>query len=91
MKVLLPGHETEARLELIIQLTGIKSEQQIKAITKHLVHGWDEALVINVYSIDKSNFKRDLNKLEAKAEIVEKIKVLDWASHKLTSLKRSVK
>ena len=87
MNVLLPGNETEERLNLIIQLTSIKSEQQIKALTRYLVDGWDEVLVIDVYNVDKSNFRRDLNKLKVKAEIVEQIKALDWVNHKVAALK----
>ena len=77
MKVLLQGHESAKRVELLLSLTRIESENQIKALKLHLTNGASEAFAASTYGVNKSNFSRALKTLNDTAQIVEKIKDID--------------
>ena len=77
MKVLLKGHESKERVELLLSLTRIDSEPQIKAINLHLVNGAEDTLAATTYGVSKSNLSRALKTLNETAKIVERIKEID--------------
>lgn len=77
------GMESQERFELLISLTGLRSESQIGALRDHLVKAvpLDAAMVMNGVT-NKSNLERDLDKINDVATTVEKIKELDWVAFK---------
>jgi DNA polymerase III delta prime subunit len=84
----LPGCEKPERLELLLKLVGLKSESVIEALTRHLVNGLNESAAAAICQVDDSNFRRALAKLEAKAQIVEQIKDIDWPDYQMTRIKK---
>ncbi len=74
------GGESPERFNLIIELSGLRSEKQIQTIKDHLVKGVpiDAAMAMNGVT-NKSNFERDLDKINDIAKIIEKIKEIDWS------------
>ena len=73
------GSESPERFDLLVSLTGLRSQSQIGALRDHLVKGvpLDAAMVL--YGVtNKSNLERDLDKINDIATTVEKIKELDW-------------
>lgn len=81
MNVLLQGGQSIKRLELLLQLTLIKSENMKDALKSYLVDGMSESAVAALHSVDRNNFIRTLSKLNDKAEIVESIKEIDWPKY----------
>jgi predicted transcriptional regulator len=77
MNVLLAGHESIERIELLLSLTRIDSKSQVKALKLHLNKGFTPELIASTYGVNKSNFSRVLSKLNATALIVERIKEID--------------
>lgn len=77
------GMESLERFELLVSLTGLRSENQIGALRDHLVKAvpLDAAMVMNGVT-NKSNLERDLDKINDVATTVEKVKELDWARFK---------
>lgn len=73
------GSQSEARFDLLISLTGLRSESMRGALRDYLVRGIgsDNACELNSIT-NKANFDRDLAKLNAVAEIIEKIKEIDY-------------
>ena len=74
------GSESPERFELLVSLTGLRSQSQIGALRDHLVKGvpLDGAMVLNGVT-NKSNLERDLDKINDIATTVEKIKEIDWS------------
>lgn len=73
------GMESPQRFELLVSLTGLRSENQICALRDHLVKGVPLEAVMVLYGItNKSNLERDLDKINDVATTVEKIKEIDW-------------
>jgi hypothetical protein len=81
MNVLLQGGQSIKRLELLLQLTLIKSENMKDALKSYLVDGMSESAVAALHSVDRNNFIRTLSKLNEKAAIVESIKEIDWPKY----------
>lgn len=81
MNVLLSGHESLERVMLLLDLTNVSSKPTVKALTKYLVNGMPAEQVCALYSIDKSNFNRTLKAVNAKAQVVERIKEIDWPQY----------
>lgn len=79
MKMLLRGMESTKRINLLLSLTSIKSEQIIKALHDYLVSGRTDTGAAAINMVEQSNFNRALSKLNEIASIVENIKQLDWA------------
>ena len=77
------GSESPERFELLVSLTGLRSENQIGALRDYLVKGvpLDAAMVLNGVT-NKSNLERDLDKINDIATTVEKIKLIDWERFK---------
>ena len=96
MNVLLKGGQTIKRLELLLQLTLIKSDNMKDALKSYLVDGLTESATASLHGVDRNNFVRALAKLNEKAQIVELIKEVDWAfvmretkrAHAINNLKR---
>ena len=78
MRILVQGSQSAERLELLLQLTKIASEDVKDALRDHLVRGMSDALAAAANGIKQSNLKRALDSLERTAAIVEKIKEADW-------------
>ena len=73
------GSESPERFDLLVSLTGLRSQSQIGALRDHLVKGvpLDAAMVL--YGVtNKSNLERDLDKINDVSTTVEKIKEIDW-------------
>ncbi|AQS40231.1 Adhesin biosynthesis transcription regulatory protein [Shewanella psychrophila] len=79
MNYLLPGGEQLKRLQLLLKLTKITSEQQINALTEHYVNGLSAERAAARFQIEKSNLSRAQTRLEEVTSIVEQIKELDWS------------
>ena len=79
------GSESQERFELLVSLTGLRSQGQIGALRDHLVTGvpLDGAMVLNGVT-NKSNLERDLDKINDVATTVEKVKEIDWVRFRKT-------
>lgn len=82
MRYLMQGMETGERLNLLLSLTNIRSENVIDALHDHLVKGLADSTAAAINGCTQSNFKRALDAVEAVAATVEQIKQLDWKSVK---------
>lgn len=80
MRYLVQGSQTQERLEWLLKLTRIASEDVITALRLHLVTGLAESTAAHVADVKLSNLKRALDTLNETAEAVEKIKEIDWRS-----------
>lgn len=78
MNYLLAGSEPAKRVELLLSLTRIDSDDVKAALHDHLVKGVNDANAIAIHGINKSNFSRALSRLNEVAGIVEQIKDIDW-------------
>ncbi len=81
MRYLLAGNESKARVEILISLTSISSEDLVKAIMMHLTtnegaRGIKGAAAL--CGIEQQNLNRAMVKLNEVAGKVEAIKELDW-------------
>ena len=79
------GSESPERFDLLIELSGFRSEKQIQTMKDHLVKGVpiEAAMVMNEVT-NKSNLERDLDKINDVATTVEKIKEIDWVRFRQT-------
>jgi hypothetical protein len=82
MNYLLAGSEPAKRVELLLSLTRIDSEDVKDALRDHLVKGMNDANAIAIHGINKSNFSRALSRLNEVAGVVEQIKDIDWEKFK---------
>jgi hypothetical protein len=81
MKRLICGLEPQERVELLMGQTGIRSERVKSALLDHLVKGYPIAQAAIVNGETDSNVRRGLEVVERMADMVEKVKELDWAKH----------
>lgn len=77
MKYLLPGHEPQERLEVILTFTDITSENMIAALEDHLVKGHPLSYAATMNDIPKGNLSRNLKVLNDVARRIEKVKDID--------------
>lgn len=77
MNYLLSGGYNPQKLDLLLSLTSIRSEDIKSAIHDHLVRGAAIDLAASLNLVDSGNLKRALKKLNETARIVEEIKVID--------------
>lgn len=82
MNYLLTGFEPRERVELLLKLTKINSEPLQVAIVDHLAKGLSEKEVVLLNDVTQSNFNRAMRRINGVAEIVEKIKELDYSKGK---------
>lgn len=73
MKYLVQGMETKAKVALLIELTSIKSDKIIDALTDHLVRDFDVADSATLNNVKQGNVSRALATLNEAAAIVEKL------------------
>ncbi|WP_165739803.1 hypothetical protein, partial [Pseudoalteromonas sp. Z1A6] len=64
--------------ELLLSLCKISSVEIKGALSDYLVRGIDKKSAVALNGALAPNFIRALNQLNAKAEVVEHIKELDW-------------
>lgn len=82
---LLKGHESEARLMLLLSLTNIRSDKMIKALKFCYVQGMDEKTAVMAASVTQSNFNRCIGILTEVNMKIEKIKEYDAVQRKAES------
>lgn len=75
MKVLVPGHERSNCIDFMLELTSISSPIMVIALKDHLVEGMPITKAAAFNSVPKGNLKRTINRLEAVAKIIDKIKM----------------
>lgn len=75
----IPGGESDARFDLILQLTKIESDDLITAMRKHVVQGLPIARAACAPYVDESNLRRALKSFNDALTIIEKVKELDYA------------
>ncbi|QFI37590.1 hypothetical protein FR932_06915 [Moritella marina ATCC 15381] len=78
MKFLTKGLEHEERINLLLQLTKIGSENIKSALVDHLTKGLTENDAAMLNDVPQQNFNRALKRLNDVAGVVEKVKELDW-------------
>jgi hypothetical protein len=81
MKFLSKGLEPEPRVNLLLQLTRISSENIERALIDHLTKGLTENDAAMLNDVPQQNFSRALKRLNEVAGIVEQIKELDSNRH----------
>lgn len=79
MNYLLSGGYDPKKLNLMLSLTSIRSEDIKSAISDHLVRGASVEVAAAMNSVDAGNLKRSLKTLNTTVEIVEQIKQIDAA------------
>lgn len=79
---MLKGNESPEKVQLVISLTKINSEAQIKALHRYFVDGLNADACAGIEGVTASNFQRAIDKVNEKDAIVEKIKEIDWARFK---------
>jgi len=77
-KMLLGGMESLKRVNLLIELTRIDSEDIQQSLIDHLTKGIDLKSAAILNGVKQQNFSRALKRLNEVATTVEKIKELDW-------------
>jgi len=78
MKFLTKGLEPEERINLLLQLTKIGSENIRSALVDHLTKGLTENDAAMLNDVSQQNFNRALKRLNDVAGVVEQVKELDW-------------
>ena len=78
MRYLFKGSQTQQRLDMLISLGKISSDDIKAALSDYLVRGHDKKSAALLNGVPGPNFSRALSQLNAKAEIVENIKEHDW-------------
>ena len=77
MNYLLSGGYNPQKLELLLSLTSIRSDDIRAAIADHLIRGASIDFAASLNLVDSSNLKRSLKKLNEVARVVEEIKNID--------------
>ena len=76
--ILLPGHESEESLDILISLTNMRSEEMAHALRRHYVNGWSDSTACSVAGVSLSNFNRDCKKLNDVARRIDKYFELNY-------------
>ena len=79
MKFLCCGLESAPRVNLLLKLTRIGSENIKSAIIDCLVKGYEETEAALLNDVKQQNFNRAMKRLNEIAAIVEDIKEIDYA------------
>ena len=72
------GHESVARVRLLLSLTKISSDDVIEAVYHHLCNGFQVDTAALLSDVEPGSLSRAVKKLSAINDIVEKIKESDW-------------
>ena len=80
--MLIKGIEPQERVNLIMKLTKIGSENIRSALIDHLSKGLSENDAAMLNDVPQQNFNRALKRLNEVAAVVEKIKEFDWDKFK---------
>jgi hypothetical protein len=83
MKFLTKGLEPEERINLLLQLTKIGSENIKSALIDHLTKGLTENDAAMLNDVSQQNFNRALKRLNAVVGVVEQVKELDWENYNI--------
>lgn len=79
MKQLHPGNQSQARLDLLISLSSIRSDTVKAALSDFLVVGWPLESAAAMNSMKPNNlFKAVEETLEPIAQTIVEIEELDW-------------
>lgn len=78
MNYLFKGTQTPERLNLLLSLCKISSEDVKAALSDYLVRGIDKKSAALLNGVPAPNFSRAISQLNVKAEVVEQIKEIDW-------------
>ena len=78
MKCLYKGSQSQARLNLLVKFSKIKSDNIKSALSDHLVRGINKTAAAALNSVPNGNLTRALKKLEQHAQLIEQIKQHDW-------------
>lgn len=82
MNVLIQGMESLERVNLLLALTRIDSEDVKSALIDYLTNGVDLKSAAELNDVKQQNFNRALKRINSVAYTVEKIKEIDWARFK---------
>ena len=80
MKYLSRGQESKKKLDLLISLTKIDSENIVCGIYDHLYRNFSISNSASINNLSQPNLSVAINKLNEVAEIVEKINDLKYIS-----------
>lgn len=78
---LIQGGESEERIDLILSLTSIASEQKVEAIKAHYVQGVRLKDAAILAGADLGNLKKTLADLNKVAAVIERVKEIDWPDY----------
>lgn len=78
MKCLYPKSQSQVRLNLLLDSCKIKSQDIKNALSDHLVRGINKTAAAALNNVPAGNLSRALKRLEQQAQIIEKIKELDY-------------
>ena len=81
MHCLQKSSQTQTRLNLLLALSKIKSENIKNALSDYLVRGINKTAAAALNNVPAPNLTKALQTLSEKAETVEKIKEHDWVNH----------
>ncbi len=84
MNLLIAGFESPKRIELMLSLTKISSDNLIKALMLHYTVTYLESApwrAVIKHDVQLSNFVRGQERLEEVAATIEAIKEIDWEKH----------
>lgn len=77
MIYLLRGDERKEKIELLVSLTSLTSENTIDAMIDYFCRGNTEKQAADMNNVSVSNLNRAISKLNAVAEIYEKLRLIE--------------
>jgi hypothetical protein len=78
MKYLFAGNQSKERLDLLLSRTDITSPDIIQGLHYHFVRGMSLSAAAAFAGVPKGNLSRNLQSLNEVAEVIEKVKELDF-------------
>ena len=82
MKYLLQGSEPKEKVEILISMTGLESENMEQAIIDHLTKGMKRSEAAYINNVKESNMSRDIKLLNEYAAKHERMKEIEWPNYK---------
>lgn len=80
--VLCRGNEIKESVDILVRLARLTSKDMKKALVYHLVNGAIEEHCCIIHGVEKSNFTRDLKKLNKVAKEMDKYLELNYSKYK---------